>query len=116
MRTCSETLVLAPGEIREGVVVKVLQPAALRGIVVDEQGKPIIDILSVSDSDDYGGWGHGYSRDDGRFGMYSITPSDPFRIKVSAAGCEDYRGPEIALRPGEMRFVKVVMKKATHKY
>ena len=37
------------------------------------------------------------------------------RISISVTGFVPYRGPEFSLQPGEMRFVKVVMKKAAPK-
>jgi hypothetical protein len=105
----TEEMTLKPGEIRAGVVVTVPQQAALRGIVVDEDDSPVVP-SRFGYKNEFGE--HRYGPDEGsnRLNMNGIA-SLPLRIKVMAAGFEPYVGPEISLKPGEMRFVKVVLKK-----
>jgi hypothetical protein len=105
----SEEFVLKPGESREHIALTVPQAAAIRGIVVDAEGRPVTGIYSLSFHNEHGGWGHG-ERADGRFGTYGVTPG-LIQIKVKAQGFEDRTSEKIHLAPGELRFVRVVMKR-----
>ena len=104
----SGTLTLKPGETRRGIVLNVPHPAAIQGIVTDEKSMPVAS-RSVSFHNRDGGWGHGPPKGN-RFGTYRLAPM-PLRIKVRAAGFDPHESDEIPLRPGELRFVKVVMKR-----
>lgn len=105
----SGTMTLTPGEQRKDIVLKVPQSAALRGIVVDEENRPVKDIWSVMFHNREGGWGHG-EPNDGRIGAFAVAPI-PTQIKVNAKGFEPYVSEEIPLEPGELHFVRVVMKR-----
>jgi len=105
----SETFTLEPGQTREGIVLKVPQAAALRGVVVDAEGRPVKGIWHLVFKNGYGGWGHG-DPIDGKFGTYRVAPG-PLRIEVSAKGFEPYVSAPISVEPGELRFVRVVMKR-----
>ena len=112
----SETITLAPGEVRKGVVLKIYRPAAVRCIVVDENDSPVAGVRRVSFLDKSGGGvGDEPAESDNRFGMSGLVPNTPLHIEVVAPGFPKYVGPEFSLRPGEMRFVKVVVRRATPK-
>jgi hypothetical protein len=104
----SETFTLEPGQTREGVVMKVPQAAALRGVVVDEEDRPVTGIWRLAFENRDRGWGHG-DPVDGKFGTYGVAPG-PLRIEVGAKGFEPYVSAPISLEPGELRFIRVVMK------
>lgn len=53
----SEEFVLKPGEFREHVALTVRQAAAIRGIVVDAEGRPVTSIYSLTFHNEHGGWG-----------------------------------------------------------
>ena len=107
---------LTPGEVRRGVVLKALQPAAVRGIVVDEEGAPVHGIQGVFLIEKSGGGrGTAVAENDNRFGMSGIIPDVPLRIQVNVAGFDTCSRPEFSFKSGELRFVKVVMKKRTPK-
>jgi hypothetical protein len=107
----SEEFVLKPGESRENVSLTVPQAAAIRGIVVDAEGRPVTSIYSLMFHSEHRGWGQG-GRPDGRFGTYGVSPG-PLQIKVKAKGFEDHTSEKILLEAGELRFVRIVMKKNT---
>ena len=108
----SDVMTLKPGEVLRDVVLTVPQPAAVRGIIVDEEGRPVKSVYSVTFRNKFRGWGHGQNEGDYRFGDDDVPPI-PLRIKIDARGFQRYVGPEISLKPGELRFVKVVLKKDT---
>ncbi len=103
-------MTLKPGEIVKGIVLTESQPAALRVAIVDESGKPLRGLGGAAFLDRSGqgryGWGDG-----SRFGMSYLNPNDRLHIEAGEPGYENYVGPELTLKPGEMRFVKVVLKK-----
>ncbi len=105
----SDTFNLKDRQILNDVVLKVPQAAALRGIVVDEEDRPVTSIWQVEfqGQDDY--WVD-HKTADGKFGAFGVTPG-PLKIKVRADGFVPYMSEQIQLEPGELRFVKVVMKK-----
>jgi hypothetical protein len=107
---------LMPGEIRKGVVLRALQPAAVQGIVVDAEDAPVRGIRGVFFiKKSGGGQGVGGAENDNRFGISGLTPDVPYRIRVEAAGFDTCTRPAISLKSGEVRFVKVVMRKTAPK-
>jgi len=109
----SDERVLEAGEAKDRVNLRVPQAAAIRGVVVDEEGRPVTDIGPLIFQNEYRRWQHGEPTD-GRFGTFGAPPK-PLRITVVANGYEHYTSPEIPLEPGELRFVRVVMKKKSRK-
>ena len=80
---------------------------------MDADGVPVRGVQDVAFLDKSGGGRiTGPAENDNHFGMSGLTPNATFRIETSAAGFDPYRG-EFSLKPGELRFVKVVMKRAT---
>jgi hypothetical protein len=105
----SDTFTLKSGEVKEGIVLKVPQAAAVRGIVVDEQNKPVKGIWSLQFYNREGGWGHG-EPEDAKFGTYAAAPL-PLQVRIDAKGFKSYVSKELPLKPGELHFIKVVMER-----
>lgn len=105
----SDTFTLKSGEVKEDIVLKVPQAAAVRGIVVDEQNKPVKGIWLLQFHNREGGWGHG-EPEDAKFGTYAAAPL-PLQVKINAKGFEPYLSKDLRLKPGELHFIKVVMKR-----
>jgi hypothetical protein len=112
-------MTLKPGETSDVVTLKVPLAAAIRGIILDEDGKQIGLRIAL----DYGprenfpgeellhyvGTNNGqWGPNDGRFGFYGLD-SRPFRIRVG--GWEVEPSEPIQLEAGEMRFIRVTLKK-----
>lgn len=105
----SQVITLKPGEKRTGIELKILHPAAVRGVVVDQQGEPVKTIYSLNFWHDGNGWGHGEDPD-GRFGTYAIPPG-PLEIRIKATGFKPFVSEAFDMKSGEMRYIKLVMEK-----
>ena len=111
-RAMSEPMTLKPGETRRRGRLDRARPAYIRGIVVDEEDRPLERLGGVCLEMKHGG---GIHYEGNRFMANGVIPDEPLRIVARADGFVPYRSPELLLKPGEMRFVKVVMKNATPK-
>jgi hypothetical protein len=109
----SEPLTLKPGEVGKKLTIQVPLAAAVRGIVVSPDGKlaresPFLDYGTGNAKRSYVGTANGpWGPSDGRFGFYGLETT-PFRIRVN--GWQVEPRDEIHLEPGELRFIKVVLK------
>ena len=112
----SRVTTLKPGEVLKGVVLTVPQAAAVRGVIVDEGDAPVRG-MEVAFLNKLGqGVIGACAENDNRFGMSGLTPNTPLRIEAPGNWIKSSRqGIEISLKPGEMRFVKLVMKKTPAK-
>ena len=114
-RAWSETFTLAPGECGKGVVLKAYQPAALRGIVVNAKDAPKRQLV-VTYFNGFGGYQQELPDSLGRFGANGLNPGRLCESEASCARVQSLPQPGVFLKAGrEMRFVKVVMKRATPK-
>jgi len=122
----SEWISLKPGESSKAVKLQLALAAAVRGVVVAEDGSLVARGLGL----DYGPRmeiGHGLGNEikyyvgtnngpwgpnDGRFGFFGLD-NRPFRIRVG--GWEVDPSEPIQLEPGELRFVRVTLKKKAAK-
>jgi hypothetical protein len=123
----SDAMRLEPGEVREGVHLKVPLNSGLRGIVVFEDGSTVdvgdrgrslyLELATAKSPDAYaarryyvgtnnGPWGPS----DGRFG-FSGLGSQPFHVRISAPGWEVLPAEPIQLEPGELRFLRVTFRR-----
>jgi hypothetical protein len=84
----------------------------LRGVIVDEKDAPVRGIREVRFLNADGGGQVRELPGDNRFGTFGLDPEEFWRVEVHAEGFDNYRGPELWLKPGEMRFVKVVMRRS----
>ena len=136
---------LMPGEVRSGVVIHEVRPAALRGVVVDDVGGLVPVGQSAQTFHTYtelslifekggadpdavnyngpgaclGGWTNGLTYlgtggfwgDPGSlFGFSGLGPT-PFRLRVASSRYQPYLSDPISLEPGELRFVKIVLRR-----
>jgi hypothetical protein len=100
-------MMLKPGEKRTDISMVVPQAAAVRGIILDETNKPVETVGGVSlMSDDGSGKG---ASEGSKFGFSGIGQK-PFRLRVYATGFEEYWSAKMQLEPGELRFVKIILK------
>ncbi len=83
----------------------------LRGVVVDESGKPVpvndsLRIVFENGEHLLNFWNPSPEK----FGYNALSPA-PFQIEVNTGGFEKYRSEKLQLEPGELRFIKIVMKR-----
>jgi len=106
----SEWMQLGASQAKTDVRLTVPLASAIRGIVVDQQGEPVTKTWDLTylraDGDN---WGHGAPHNH-RFGTFAIG-QQPFRIRVCATGFTEFISGQIRLEPGELRFVKLVLKR-----
>lgn len=107
----SDTFTLKSTEVKDDIVLNVPQAAAVRGIAVDEQKKPVKGIWLLQFHNRDGGWGHG-EPEDAKFGSYAVPPI-PLHVKINAKGFEPYVSQDLQLKPGELHFIQAVMKRVT---
>lgn len=105
----SGVMTLRAADSREGIVLTVPQTAALRGIIVDEEGRPIQGVASLVCRRELG-WRVHMDVREARFGMHGLAPV-PLRIQIRAEGFERRVIEEVVLKPGELRFVTFVLKR-----
>ena len=127
MRTSRQVTPLAPvetdyfilelGEHKTDVQMIVPLASALRGLVVDQDGAPVKnigDFRMVPEGSDRsvgrGGLIGGNLISGGeKFGCYAIGQTT-FRISIKANGFEDHLSDVIQLEPGELRFIRIVLR------
>lgn len=124
---CTPWISLKPGQVGGDLKLKVPLAAALRGIFVTADGRP----APVGDRDyrvrlDYGtdlpqqgphyvGTDNGpWGPHDGRFGFYGLD-DHPFQIRAEVPGWEAEPLGPITLSGGELRFVRITLKRAKGK-
>jgi hypothetical protein len=105
----SDLITLESGQVEPDVNLTIPQAAAIRGIVVDESDQPVIDILSLAFFNVHSGQGTSKPVD-GRFGTFAASPL-PTEIRIEATGFQPYRSEPVDLKPGQMHFVKVVLRR-----
>jgi len=112
----TDYFILEPGEHKTDVQIVIPLASALRGLVVDQDGAPVKNILDFrlvpERSDEAVGKGGliggNLSSGGPEFGHYAIGQA-PFRISVKADGFDDYLSDVIQLDPGELRFIRIVL-------
>jgi len=118
----SEVITLDPGEVRDGIELVVRPAAAVRGVVVDEAGSeaPAETVIRLLERDrDWGlrigarGVIHSHPEPPSgpRFGLFG-RGTEPIRFLVECRGFRTVTTDPIALEPGELRFVKIVLPSA----
>jgi len=108
---------LEPGEHKMDVQMIIPLASALRGIVVNQGGAPVKNIWNFSlipEGSDTSVGGGGLIGGDlisggEKFSYYALGQI-PFRISVKANGFEDYLSDVIQLEPGELRFIRIVLR------
>lgn len=123
--THSQWFTLKAGELHEGVELAVPLAAGLRGTVETPGGLPV-DIAGHHSlwldygpdggtlhykGTDNGPWG---PKDGGRFGFFGLG-SKPFHFRTSVPGYEVEPTGPIRLEPGELRFVRLILRPAPGK-
>ena len=109
---------LKSGEVSKKLTIQVPLAAAIRGIVVSQDGQlvkesPFLDDGPGNAKRSYVGTANGpWGTSDGRFGFYGLGTT-PFHIRVH--GWQVEPRDEIQLEPGELRFIKVVLKEKQNK-
>jgi hypothetical protein len=95
---------LRPAETRSNVLMRVLQTAAIRGIVVDSSGESVNAWQIVLDVD-------GAPRQLAEGDRFSFQPlgQEHLRIRINAKDHLDYQSDPIQLQPGEVRFLKATL-------
>jgi len=113
----TDYFILEPGEHKTDVQMIVPLAAALRGLVIDQDGAPVKDIGEFilvherSDrSEDRGGLIDGDLISGGEKFGYNPIGQTPFRISIKANGFEEYLSDVIQLEPGELRFIRIVLR------
>lgn len=123
--TQSQWLSLKPGELHEGVELSVPLAAGLRGKVEFADGRPVDIGGRYSLWLDYGAdrhrthyvgtdngpWG---PKGDGRFGFFGLS-GDAFHFRTNVPGYEVEPAGPLRLEPGELRFVRVILRPAAGK-
>jgi len=104
-----EWMTLAAGEVREGIRLQVPLPTSLRGVVVDQQGRPIPKARTEPSFPEGSGSLQGRCWEDSTF-FYGAFGAKPFQIRAWADGYGRVSTEEIRLEPGELRFLPMTLK------
>jgi hypothetical protein len=118
----SEWISLEPGELREGVRLQVPLASALRGVAMFTDGWPAevgdrkhslyLDYGPDTQKRQYVGTDNGpWGPRDSRFGFFGLDDR-PFRIRVATPGWEVEPAEPLQLEPGELRFVRITLRKS----
>jgi len=113
----TDYFILEPGEHKTDVQMIIPLASALRGVVVNQDGSPVKNIWNFSlipeGSDISVGKGGLIGGDlisgGEKFGYYAVGQT-PFRISIKASGFENYLSDVIQLEPGELRFIRIVLR------
>jgi hypothetical protein len=114
-RTQTEWCMLEPGESRTDVTLSVPRAAALRGLVLDQDGNPVKTHCEYDvEHDRSGRWSFAGTTTHGTITACNLKPG-AVRIRIEAKGFKRCVSDELKLEPGELRFVRMHLEPATHR-
>lgn len=106
-RTETEWFTLEPGESRTDVTLSIPLAAALRGLILDQDGNPVTTHCEYDvEHDGSGRWSFAGTTTHGLISACNLKPG-AVRIRVEAKGFRRCVSDELKLEPGELRFFRM---------